>query len=321
MKAVVLAGGFATRLWPITRHRAKMFLPVGERAIVDYALADLEADERVDEVFVSTNAEFADAFREHLAESPFEKATLSVESPTAEDEKFGVVAALAELVEREGVEDDLLVVAGDNLVGTDLADFTAFFAERGTTCLVAHDVGSREAARAYGPVRLDGDRVVELQEKPENPASSVTSIACYAFPAEVLDLLDEYLAAGNNPDEPGWFIQWLVDRRPVHAFRFDGPWFDVGEADAYLDAVAWRLDGENLIADGATVEGADLLGDVHVCAGATVRNATLERCVVFPDAVVEGATLRNSIVDESATVRGVDLDGARIGQHSTVPGA
>ena len=119
MKAVVLAGGYATRLWPITKNRPKMLLPVGETTVVDRIFRELEDDDRIEEVYVSTNERFADEFESHIADSDFEKPRLSVEDTTEESEKFGVVGALGQLVDREGVDDDLLVVAGDNLMGFD----------------------------------------------------------------------------------------------------------------------------------------------------------------------------------------------------------
>ena len=200
MKAVVLAGGYATRLWPITEHRPKMFLPVGENTVIDEIFEDFEADDRVDEVFVSTNERFADTFEEYLSESPFEKPTLSVEETVAEDEKFGVVGALEQLVDREGVDDDLIVVAGDNLISFDLSEFADFFESKGTPTLAAYDVEDRERAKSYGLVELDGDEVVNFQEKPDDPKSTLVSIACYAFPAETLPDLGTYLEDGNNPD-------------------------------------------------------------------------------------------------------------------------
>jgi glucose-1-phosphate thymidylyltransferase len=320
MHAVVLAGGYATRLWPITKDRPKMFLPVGETTIVDTIFADLEADDRIDTVYVSTNVEFAPAFEAYLAESDFEKPTLSVEETTGEDEKFGVVAALAQLVEREGVEDDLLVVAGDNIIGFDLSDFVDFFAESGHPSLVAYDVGSRERVKSYAAVELAGDRVAHFEEKPDDPQTTLASICCYAFPADRLGALETYLADGNNPDEPGWFMQWLSETGRVDAFTVDGYWFDVGEADAYLDAVAWELEGETLVAPSATLEDADLGSNVHVMANATVRDASIERSVVFPEATVEDASIEDSVVDESADVEGVDLDRSLVGSHSRLTG-
>ena len=280
MDAVVLAGGYATRLWPITKHRPKMLLPVGGSTVIDRIFAELESDSRIDDVFVSTNKRFADDFRTHLESSAFDKPQLSVEETTAEAEKFGVVGALAQLVAREGIDDDLLVIAGDNLISFDVTDFIDFFREAGTPCLAAYDVGSLDRAKAYGVVDLDGNRVVDFQEKPDRPKSTLVSIACYGFPAATLDLLDAYLDDDNNPDEPGWYLQWLYDRRAVHAYTFDGAWFDIGTPESYLEAIAWTLGGENLIEDGASLDGADLGENVHVMAGAEILDSKLDRSVV-----------------------------------------
>jgi glucose-1-phosphate thymidylyltransferase len=318
MKAVVLAGGYATRLWPITKHRPKMFLPIGESTVVDRVFAELERDDRISEVFVSTNDRFADDFREHLADSDYEKPTLSVEDTTEESEKFGVVGALAQLVDREDVDDDLLVIAGDNLISFDVAEFVDFFEDRGATTLAAYDVGSRERAKSYGLVELDGDRVVDFQEKPDDPNSTLVSIACYAFPAETLPDLETYLAADNNPDEPGWFLQWLQDRQPVHAFTFDGAWFDIGTPDSYLDAVGWHLDGDAMVARDAVVEDSTIGENVHVMRGATIEDSHLERAVVFPDATVRDSDIRSSIIDEQTHVENLDLAGALIGAHTHI---
>jgi len=318
MKAIVLAGGYATRLWPITKHRPKMFLPVGESTVIDTVFADLEADDRISEVFVSTNERFAADFESYLADSEFEKPTLSVEETTAEDEKFGVVGALAQLIDREGVEEDLIVVAGDNLISFDIAAFVDFFEAKETPALAAYDVGSKERARSYGLVDLDGDRVVDFQEKPDDPKSTLVSIACYAFPADDLPLFEEYLDAGENPDEPGWFIQWMQARQAVHAFTFDGAWFDIGTPESYLDAVAWHLDGDDWVHPTATVEDSRLRGNVHVMAGAEVVDSTLERTVVFPDATIRNADVRGSIIDEETRVENLDLADALIGAHSTM---
>lgn len=318
MKAVVLAGGYATRLWPITRHRPKMFLPIGDETVVDRIFEGLEADDRIDEVYVSTNARFADDFRTHLAEREYDKPTLSIEDTTGEDEKFGVVGALAQLVDREGIDDDLLVVAGDNVISFDLADFVDTFEAQREPTIAAYDVGSRERAKSYGLVELDGDRVVDFQEKPSDPNSTLVSIACYAFPAETVAAMDTYLAEGGNPDEPGWFIQWVQNQDTVRAYTFDEAWYDIGTPESYLDAVAWQLGGDSLIADSASVTDSVIGDNVHVMAGASVQDATIAESVVFPNATIESAEIRSSIVDCDTRVTGVDLSGALIGAHTRV---
>lgn len=318
MEAVVLAGGYATRLWPVTKNRPKMLLPVGDSTVIDRVLYELEHDDRIDEVYLSTNERFVDDFEAHLADSEFEKPTLSVEDTSEEDEKFGVIGALAQLVEREEiVDEDVLVIAGDNLISFDVADFIDFFEERGTSTLAAYDVGSRQKAKSYGLVELEGDRVVDFQEKPAKPNSTLVSIACYAFPAADVRF-DDYLEGDNNPDEPGWFIQWLVANATVHAFTFDEAWFDIGTPASYLEAVAWELQGDNYVADSATIENTDLGENVHVLSGANAIDSNLDRAVIFPEATITDCDIRDSIIDRETTVESLDLSGALIGAHTQI---
>ncbi|WP_227357615.1 sugar phosphate nucleotidyltransferase [Haladaptatus salinisoli] len=318
MEAVVLAGGYATRLWPITKHRPKMFLPIGETTVIDRIFADLEADDRIDTVYVSTNERFAEDFETHLAESRFEKPQVSVEDTSEEDEKFGVVGALAQLVDREEVDDDLVVIAGDNLISFDVSDFVDFFETKKSPILAAYDVESREQAKSYGLVTLDGDRVVDFQEKPEDPKSTLVSIACYAFTRDTLPALTNYLNGDNNPDEPGWFVQWLQSRRDVYAYTFEEAWFDIGTPESYLDAVAWYLNGDSYVAESATLKDATVGGNVHVMDNVTLQNADLNKTVVFEDAMVRDCEVCESIIDEETHIESMDLAGAVIGAHTRI---
>ncbi len=315
MDAIVLAGGYATRMWPITRHRPKMLLPVGETTVIDQILEDLETDDRIDTIYLSTNEAFADVFREHIDEMGYEKAQLSVEDTEDEDEKFGVVGALAQLVDREGIEDDLFVIAGDNLVGFDIDEFLAEFEAREAPTLAAYDVGSLEKAKSYGLVEVENDRVVDFQEKPDEPNSTLVSIACYAFPADSIRF-GEYLSGENNPDEPGWYIEWLQNREDVFTFTFDGIWFDIGTPDSYFEAVEWALDGGSLVDPDATVTDSDIGDTVHVMDGARVENSELERSIVFPNATVSNSALEESILGADVAVDDFDMKGALITEYS-----
>jgi glucose-1-phosphate thymidylyltransferase len=315
MDAIVLAGGYATRMWPITKHRPKMLLPVGDTTVIDGTLEELEADERVDRVFLSTNEAFANVFEDHVEEKGYEKVQLSVEDTSDEDEKFGVVGALAQLYEREDLSDDLFVIAGDNLIGFELSDFLDFFEEKDAPVLAAYDVGSLERAKSYGLVELDGDRVVDFQEKPEEPKSTLVSIACYAFPADSVRFA-EYLDGENNPDEPGWYIDWLQDQEPTYAYTFDDVWFDIGEAEAYFDTVEWKLDGGSLIHPDATVESSEIGDTVHVMEGAEVTNSTLDRTLVFPGAEVHNSDVDDSILNNDVEIEDLDIADALVSQIS-----
>ncbi|MFB6179985.1 MAG: sugar phosphate nucleotidyltransferase [Halorientalis sp.] len=317
MDAVVLAGGYATRLWPVTKHRPKMLLPVGETTVIDRILTALETDDRIETVYVSTNERFAADFEAHVETEGYEKPQLSIEETTEEDEKFGVVGALGQLVDREGVDDDLLVIAGDNLMGFEVSEFLDYFTEKGTPTLAAYDVGTREKAKSYGLVELEGERVIDFQEKPDDPNSTLVSIACYAFPEESIRF-GEYLDGDNNPDEPGWFIQWLQSREAVHAFTFDDAWYDIGTPESYLEAVAWELDGGNLVAESATVEGSEIGENVHVLPDAKVIDSTVEESVIFSGTTVEDCEIRDSIIDKDTHVENLDLAGALIGAHTQI---
>jgi glucose-1-phosphate thymidylyltransferase len=294
-----------------------MLLPVGDTTVIDRILQQLEDDDRIGTVYLSTNEAFAETFREHIADRGYDKTQLSVEDTTGEDEKFGVVGALAQLVEREDVDNDLFVIAGDNLIGFELGDFLDVYEENDAPTLAAYDVGSREKAKSYGLVELDGDQVVDFQEKPDDPKSTLVSIACYAFPADSVRFA-EYLAGENNPDEPGWYIDWLQAQEPVYAFTFDDVWFDIGTADSYLETVEWKLGGNSKIDPDATVENCEIGETVHVMAGATVRDSTLEHTVVFPDATVENCNVDGTILDTDVAVEDLRISESIISHISVM---
>ena len=322
MDAIVLAGGYATRLWPITRHRPKMLLPIGEQPVIGTIFDALEAESRIDDVYVSTNDAFAEAFDTYLEATDYEKPQLSVEETTEEAEKFGVVGALAQLVDREGLTEDTLVIAGDNLMSVDISDFLDAFEANGTPTIAAYDLGSYDRASQYGLVELnDRNEVTDFQEKPDNPQSTLVSIACYGLPSETLPKLETYLAGDNNPDEPGWFIQWLQRRETVSAFPFEGAWFDIGTPESYLDAVAWHLDGDNYVDPSADVTDAEVGENVQILADAVVEGATVTDSVVFPEATIKGGELRRSLVDTDTHVESLNLSGAVIGAHTQLNGS
>jgi glucose-1-phosphate thymidylyltransferase len=321
MHTIVLAGGYATRLWPITKNRPKMLLPIGEQTVIGTIFEALEQEPRIDDVYVSANEAFAADFEAYLADTDYEKPQLSIEDTTAEAEKFGVVGAIAQLVDRENLSEDTLIIAGDNLISFDIAEFLDTFEATDGPTVAAYDVGSYKRASEYGIIELNDDEgIVDFQEKPDDPNSTLASIACYGFTSDTLPKLNEYLTEDNNPDEPGWFIQWLQSRETVRAFTFDEAWFDIGTPESYLDAVAWHLDGDNYVHPDATIENGELTENVQVLANATVTDATLTDSVVFPDTTIEDSELRRSIVDAETHIESLNLSGAVIGAHTTLNG-
>jgi glucose-1-phosphate thymidylyltransferase len=239
MHAVVLAAGYATRLRPLTNRVAKPLLPLAERPMVDYLVDKVDEVGDVEAVHVVTNSRFAPDF-EVWASSRSGRLPVRVhdDGTSSNEDRLGAVGDLRFVIEHAGLDgDDLLVVAGDNLFDFSLQDYVRFWRSRGGSAIGVHDVGDLALARQYGIVELDGDdRVVSLVEKPERPASTLASIAAYLFPAEHAALVQRYLDEGNAPDQPGRFVVWLYPRVPVHGYRFEGEWLDIGDRSQLLEA-------------------------------------------------------------------------------------
>jgi glucose-1-phosphate thymidylyltransferase len=237
MRALILAAGYGTRLYPLTRDRPKPLLEVGGRPLVDWILDRIAEVSEIEEVHLVTNAKFAPAFR---AWAP-PHVVVHDDGTRDEEDRLGAIGDLAFVLDGLG-GDDLLVVAGDNLFDFSLRDFVAFWRGKGrASALALYDVGDVELARKYGIIELDErDRVVSFLEKPDDPPSTLAATATYLFHREHLALVPRYLEEGNSPDQPGRFVAWLQAHEPVYGYRFEGEWLDIGDHDQlrHADAVA-----------------------------------------------------------------------------------
>jgi glucose-1-phosphate thymidylyltransferase len=235
LKAVILAGGYATRLYPLTRDRPKHLLEVDGRPLLELLLERLPLGE-LDAVYVVTNAKFADRFREWAESYPADVIVLD-DGTTSEEDRLGAIGDLQLVIESEGVDDDLIVAAGDNIFTERLDDFARFGRERDAAAIAVYDVGDLEAMKQLSSIGVDADsRLVTFEEKPEQPESTLAGIALYFYPRAILPLVGQYLAEGNNPDQPGRLIGWLYERTPVYAWRVPGRWFDIGTPETLAEA-------------------------------------------------------------------------------------
>jgi glucose-1-phosphate thymidylyltransferase len=239
MHAVVLAAGYATRLRPLTDRVAKPLLPLAGRPMLDYLAEKIDEVADVEALHVVTNSRFAADF-ESWAGGRSGRLPVRVhdDGTSSNSDRLGAIGDLRFVVEQAGLDgEDLLVVAGDNLFDFSLAEYTRFWRGRGGSAIGVHDVGDLRLARQYGVVELgDDDRVVSLVEKPQEPASTLASIAAYLFTAEHAGLVRTYLDEGNAPDQPGRFVVWLYPRAPVYGYRFEGEWLDIGDYSQVLEA-------------------------------------------------------------------------------------
>jgi glucose-1-phosphate thymidylyltransferase len=243
VKALILAAGYATRLRPLTDTWAKELLPVGGRPIVDRIVDNLAQVAEVDEVHLVTNARKAPWFHEWASGRDV---TIHDDGTTSNDDRLGAIGDMQFVVDRIGSDDDLLVIAGDNLFDFRLSDLVDFWQTKGVASAVAlRDVGSLDLARQYGIVELDADgRIRSFIEKPTEPTTTLAATATYLYHREHVPLIRTYVETEANVDQPGRLVAWLHEREPVFGWVFTEPWYDIGdhaqllEADNRLRAVA-----------------------------------------------------------------------------------
>jgi len=231
MKAIVLAGGYAKRLWPLTQEQAKPLVGVGGRPIVSYILDKLDKSKHVEEIIISTNSKFETDFKAWLKTQNFSKPVkLSIEKTNHEGEKLGAIRGLNFVLGSQGIEDDFIVIGGDNLLALDVDKMVADFQHVQNPVVAAYDVGDLETVKRFGEILKDkNNKMLRLREKPAQPESTLLSACCYIFPKACRDTINEYISAGNNPDATGFFISWLAQKTDVFVHVFDGYWFDIGD--------------------------------------------------------------------------------------------
>jgi glucose-1-phosphate thymidylyltransferase len=230
VKALILAAGYATRLSPLTDNLPKQLLPVGGRPIVDWIL-DKIREAGIDDVHLVTNGRFAPLFAHWAARTGVQ---IHDDGTTSNETRLGAVGD----IQFVNLDDDLLVIAGDNLFDFSLADYVEFWrGKNGASAVAVYDVQDPELAKKYGIVAVDDDdRITAFVEKPDDPPSTLAATATYLYARSHVELVETYLAEGNNPDQPGNFVAWLHVREPVYAYRFGGGWYDIGDRDQLLAA-------------------------------------------------------------------------------------
>jgi glucose-1-phosphate thymidylyltransferase len=233
MKLLILAAGYATRLYPLTKNKAKPLLDVAGRPIIEHVLATTEEILGLDCIFIATNEKFAHDFetwasayrRIHPRCPPI---TVVNDHSTDDTNKLGAIGDIKLVIDSQKVTDDLLIIGGDNLFKSSLADLAKFAAAHGPT-LGVYDVGDLEQMKKYGNVSVDGTgKITEFVEKPPQPKTTLAAMCLYYYPRAVLPLINRYVKDGNNPDQPGRFVAWLYQRQPVYAHQIRGQWLDIG---------------------------------------------------------------------------------------------
>ncbi len=234
MKAIIMAAGYAVRLYPLTKDKAKPLLPVADKPIIEYIVQKLEVFDEIDGIYVVTNDKFHKQFQQWAQVFSYRKPIEIINDGTLNnDDRLGAIGDMNFVIEQKNIQDDLIVMAGDNLFDFDLAELKKNFIEK-KIVICAYDVSDIELAKQYGILSVDEDgKVVSFVEKPSDPPSTLAALGIYLFKKDMVPLVKKYIDGGNNSDAPGYFVQWVYKEEDVFAHVFTGTWYDIGDLKSY----------------------------------------------------------------------------------------
>jgi glucose-1-phosphate thymidylyltransferase len=234
MKALILAAGYGTRLYPLTIDRPKPLVKVGGKTILERLLRKLEAIDLCDEVYIVTNDKFHGMVEKWMKGKSFSVNVSVINDLTKTNEdRLGAIGDINLVLREKKPEDDVLIVAGDNLFEFSIADFLNKVKEAEKFGVALYDVKDIKLAQKYGIVALDGESFIRgFQEKPAVPDSTLASTGIYYFPKKKLSMLDEYMGTSMAKDAPGNFVKWLSEKEKVYGYVFEEGWYDIGDKNS-----------------------------------------------------------------------------------------
>ena len=240
MKVLILAAGYGTRLAELGENRPKPLLDINGQPLIYYILEKIKDIDLLNEVIVVTNDKFYTTFTEWAQEQkdfvvPINIVNDGTKSP---EERLGSIGDINFVLQQDIVNDDLLVVGGDNLFDYNVDEYIAFSREKKPGITIGlYDLGGLEDADKYGVVELDSEgQLTSFEEKPANPKSSLIAMCFYHFPKETLAQIQTYIEETQKTDKAGDYIQWLHNKKLVYGFKFTGTWYDIGSIESYKEA-------------------------------------------------------------------------------------
>lgn len=247
MKSIVLAAGYATRLYPLTENFPKPLLDVAGRSILDRIIDDIDdvqAFPQIDEHIIISNHKFINEFERWAEKRKFNrKLTILDDGSTENENRLGAVKDIFFAIEKLQIEDEILVLAGDNLLDFSLKDFVSYQSEKKTACIMRHFEDDLSKLRKTGVASIDSsDKVIKMQEKPSNPESNWAVPPFYIYTKVDLPFIKSACTPDKNgvtqcaTDAPGDFISWFCNIRPVHAWEMTGKRHDIGDLKSYETA-------------------------------------------------------------------------------------
>lgn len=309
MHALILAGGFATRLWPLTEKTAKPLIPLAGKPLIDYLVEKIPAHIPIT---ISTNAVFADNFAEWKIKIqkifPHKNIEIFIEDSFGETEKKGALAATALFISEKKISEDLFLLAGDNYFGFDFKNF--FSANTGNPLLAAYDIGSLEDAKAFGvvvPSTTHKHTVQKFEEKPDYPSSQLVSTGAYIFPKNFLPDIIHY--SKEHADDLGGIFEYFISQgKTVEYFSFTEKWYDIGSFSAFIKANIDIMAGKNLLQDCLIKDKKTrIIQNVCLEKNVTLQNVTLENTIVLEGTSLKNMNIKNCVIGKNCSLENMDF--------------
>jgi len=233
MKCLILAAGYATRLYPLTENFPKPLLEVGDKCILDWLIDDIESSKKVDEYVVISNHKFATHFT-GWAEKRNEKITVVDDNTESNETRLGAVCDIQFALDALKISDDILIIAGDNLLDFSLTEFISYAENKNASCVMRYFESDKKKLSKSGVLELDeSDRVLSMQEKPTEPKSNYCCPPFYFYKKADAARIKEGIKDGCSTDAPGSFVAWLCKKAEVYAFEMPGKRYDIGNLESY----------------------------------------------------------------------------------------
>ena len=238
MKNIVIAAGYATRLGELTKNFPKPLLKIGENTILGRMLDDIDKIPEIDEHIIITNHKFAGIFEEWASKQGYMKPVTIVDDGTeTNDTRLGAVCDLLFAMDKLKIDDDMLVVAADNILFFSFQEFVDFAKAKGTSCIMCHEQPSIEKLQRTGVIVLDdNDKVLNMEEKPQQPKSHWAVPPFYIYLKQDLDKVRHSVENGCGKDAPGNLAHYMVEQVEMHAWKMTAGRFDIGSLDTYKEA-------------------------------------------------------------------------------------
>jgi len=234
MKAIILLAGYATRMYPLTESQPKALLPLKGKPVIDYIVEQINKLP-VDTIYAVTNSKFYAHFSQWAKTAP---TTIPIEvlddGTTSNANRLGAIGDIFFTITEKNIDDEVFIVAGDNYFTYDLTEQYDVFRKTGCDTVAGKALDDIEQLKAFAVAKLDENgKVLDLVEKPEKPESNIAIYATYFYRKDTVPLFKQYLQAGNNPDPPGAFLQWLHKIRDVYSYAMNGDCYDIGTIEMY----------------------------------------------------------------------------------------